>query len=1571
MSSSTVATLVGVSAAEQKAVTDLQDELNNGLPSDFEKLCARLVSRLLDVPVVVSSSGYQFGADAGTVGLRGRSLRIECKRYLESTSANARSLKGQVEEAVQADPSLEAWILISTKTISEMDQKSISLAGESRGVPAVVIDWTVGTGALPRLACLCSAFADEVEALYGAKAATAARILTASGAKGVAAQRDDLQPWAIGFKDVRARSLSKLSDIWNKRNESLARLNQNAAGGSSGVLIHRAGPTTALRDWWKTPQPTGPAAIHGPEGHGKTWAVLDWLVCDSDELPIVLTVPASALVGGFTYDENALMDLIGSRLRSVCEGPLESAYWRRRAERLLLRPASEPAAILLFIDGLNQNPSAPWGLLARVSQAERFGTGLRLAFTVRTSFLKQMREFEPLAYRVASIAVGPYSDGVGGELELALKAHGIAPNVLHPSLRGQAAVPRVLPLIARLKHNVALQSDTTVHRVLWEYALDEHRQRTDASFTSTEFEEWISQQATMWRASVIEQRSMAPMTRTELAGSVSSPETTPDEVARKLSDLIDGRWVATDGAGGKKFSAPPQTLLLGLAVAILDLLRDSANTSIDGKFDELERWLEPIAGFDEATEVVRAALAILTAKNLELGDVTTASALMRAWLYAQNPTQSFEQDVLALGTQLPVSLLDAMERAKANAHAHALDISAQALRRVPVANTADWLEIESRLELWCARLVCPRPEDVAKGSDHYAAGQAARMTERIGTSVPGYRTVLGVTVSIDYSFDSNLFRVAPSVLEGHATSKLRRPFIAAAIAFAVRSSYDHLAWDGFKALALYPPVADAELREALRAWSAEVAARTPEPGVTPFLPARIAALLLWASAEARDEAKAKSINPRLEQHRSYAAQYEADPARSGFSLEFRHISEQLSATDLPLISRLKRLSRLLGDPAIPRDASVVEELDTMAVAFPVDDMDSHNQRTINEFHFEETVAGMARFNPAALAVLVQRRLSAMATRGASAKYWAALRAREFLLLATPEISEALETYRTTTVATSSHDDQIANSWLLQVTAVHSPVEEQLQRVASKGAFLSVDLLKILRPGGYAVVADILAKPNATLHEVTLALDYVATSMKSCAGELQDQIVKCLASSEEQIRISSVLALYAVAPDRLSRELLAASWTAGSGETLDAHYGSLAIAEHGRHLPFEDIATTIAPWCLFSAAQLRGGSKPEFELAVRVVEHILSNAPCDLETFGHAQLVYDRSGDARISFTEPDDILPAPLSRPDETHAEVNSRMTSVHDRITERIAEIRGQGSRLLLHEFDVPSLSAAWDVCSSAMRHWLEGVEERSQAFTSRVRGADGFFFALCEVLLQKEPSLGAALWRALAKIVPNRFQGPAGVSGLIHLLFKAPSSPEVNQLRSDAISPEACPSDTALLDVVIAARMQKSCAWLMAVVEADRSADQQWRRRRCIVLDGLLSEPDPNALTWPAGEPLDTWVALRNDMQVWSNCGALARYWWQQYLAASIAEEAYAAFIVFLACADRRAHAWMWDDLGGLPLNSELNRLRYLHCILNKDAIRREMKKREDELPKLGNRLFGAGLPREWLVMDGLKFV
>src|SRR3954469_19352708 len=98
----------------------LKKELEDASADAFERLAADLFCRLIgDIGVSVSKPGSQFGGDAGTSGLRRRHLRLECKRYKETTPLNPRGLAGEVVEAILNDPQLEAWVLASTKTVSE------------------------------------------------------------------------------------------------------------------------------------------------------------------------------------------------------------------------------------------------------------------------------------------------------------------------------------------------------------------------------------------------------------------------------------------------------------------------------------------------------------------------------------------------------------------------------------------------------------------------------------------------------------------------------------------------------------------------------------------------------------------------------------------------------------------------------------------------------------------------------------------------------------------------------------------------------------------------------------------------------------------------------------------------------------------------------------------------------------------------------------------------------------------------------------------------------------------------------------------------------------------------------------------------------------------------------------------------------------------------------------------------------------------------------------------------------------------------------------------------------------
>ncbi len=159
-------------------LSTLRTELENVDDGAAEHLAAHLLSKMLDgIGIYVAKAGSQFGGDAGTTGLRRREIRVESKRYKQSTSLSPRMLAGEIVEASHADPNLEVWILVATKAVSETERRLARYEAERRGFPMVVIDWTepaAGAG-IPSLAALCARWPKVVETHVNGVAADAAR----------------------------------------------------------------------------------------------------------------------------------------------------------------------------------------------------------------------------------------------------------------------------------------------------------------------------------------------------------------------------------------------------------------------------------------------------------------------------------------------------------------------------------------------------------------------------------------------------------------------------------------------------------------------------------------------------------------------------------------------------------------------------------------------------------------------------------------------------------------------------------------------------------------------------------------------------------------------------------------------------------------------------------------------------------------------------------------------------------------------------------------------------------------------------------------------------------------------------------------------------------------------------------------------------------------------------------------------------------------------------------------------------------------------------------------------------
>lgn len=1550
------------------AVGVLKKCLQDCDPRSFERLIAALASQLLNVPVYVAKTGFQFGADAGTAGSGGRHLRVECKRYADTTSLDARDLKGGLLEATVADPALEAWIVASTKLVNETDRASLVQAGKQLGVVVVVIDWTgPPMPGLPPLAALCGAWPEVVRQHVGPRAATVAAALRPQSREGIEELRRELALWNIGFASLIRLSHDRLRAIWNDVNESRAHLNQKAAGGAEPRFLRRTNIIDQLDSWRAGASSATPVALVGSEGTGKTWVALDWLQKSVASAPIVLTLPSSAFCADTDASPGGVRELLARSLYAL-ESSFDAGYWLRRIDRLLLRPVEAGPVFLLLVDGLNQRPEFPWSKLVMALNSADLAGRVCLVLTCRTTYFREdLSRLRRAAGTVTEIVVQPYSLGPGGELESVLRLYGKELDDLHPELQRLAATPRLFPLVMRLAESSALQAEATVHRLLWEYGRDVLASRMDPAFDEQRWVDWLAGRA---RAILDHPGEVADARRLDgkqLAESVSGPDSNAEVVRRRLSELVDGEhWIAASAGQVRRYELKPAVVALGLGLALLDELRIREAAGPEAVRMALESWLEPVGALDESSHVVRAALSIVWAEGS--GDGTrVVDELLVAWMHAQNPDSGHRAELKALGSAFPLSLMTVIERSPGTALSQARIDAATVLRELPLERCEDWRVIGDRMVEWCSRVDCPKPEDVAKGAEHYAAEHAKRIRARIGVSSPGTQRVMGLDVRLGYEKFGDPAESIPTILEGHQVASLPRLFAAAAVSFAINRR-SHGAWEGLKWLLAAGCTDRQEAISMIRGLSDAARAVDIERHVMPALRDRVAALLLWLVGEEEDDRAATRIDPGIDSNWTYAADYLASPATSFFTLERRHAGLALVDRSVGLHWRLGRASRILPDPSLPIPRELVAEATAAAKATQVEQIAVDRQRTAEEHGLNDTKGALARIAPRALCALMRRRIAHLVGAEAKHKFGVALRAREYMLLVDRRTAKTIARLRKRGPAAVEREDAIADVWLMEVELARCSGIEQLYRLAdAQLEHLTLQLIDGLAP----IASDDLYRfvsesSDAQEQRIRLCLSFLASRTQAIDDGLFAILVTHVAHAEEELRVPAFAGLARAAPERLGAYLLSTDWRPSMDAVVEAHHGSSAVIAASSHLPFEQVIPRVAAWRLLEAAAARG-DPADIRAAVKAVTIAIGGDQEVDELVGQVNIhVGDGDGFARYSVSE----RPVERDLREElmaTHEAVQDRYERIATQTQVEVEALRKGGANLYLFLVEVNDVRAAWRHANEGVRRWLNGLESDSLEFRRRLWKAEGLFLALCEVLLTEDTRLGSELWRCLRRHGRTRFNGRAGVGELVHLAFRAPPSSEVLELRQELIALTPALSDKDLLDVVIAAQLNRQVKWIQRQARGDESAPEPWRRKRAIVLRGLCVRADVRRLTWPEGETIGRWQDLSRRMKQWCIRDALARHWWGEFVNGTSAEDAFAAWQVFLTCTDRRSWVWIQEVWSRAATSSELDLLKARHFHANKSELERAMRKREEDSPKFSEKLFGEDMPGTWLQLDG----
>ena len=514
-------------------------------PGCLERLAQSALSNLLDVPFRSARAGDQRGGDGGAAGTR--DLVFEARRYQPTTSFDERGIRGQVLQAVERKPDLEAWILVSTREVPEQIQDAIDATALGQGVAAFSIDWLPQP--LPQLAVLSASSPDAFSAEFGEQhSALLERIRNLPGyAPSLKSIERELQSWSVGYESIREASHRCVREIWEFRRRAQAKFKQDVAGGEESARHVRRTALIDRLDAWFDCSPEGAVgALVGRDGAGKTWATVDWLQLRLDRLPIVVLAPSSAL-GSTDPTRVNLVNFVAHYLHEVAD-VRDVSYWEGRVRRLLARPVDEGPAVLLFFDGLNQLPSHDWlGLLQQLEDIPFHQRAVTL-ISARTTFFDDRLD----------------------------------------KLRRLIAPP--------------------------------HRNRP---------------------------------TRRQVESLSASATLTPDHVYRRVSGIVDGIFTRLDGEDELHFESDFVYHALGLALVAL-MERHEAG---EDPTTVLDRFLDPIAGYDGRAEVMRAAVSITLLRQA----IEPPIWLCMHWLHSQNLPENHQDELRILAPELVTPMLDVIE----------------------------------------------------------------------------------------------------------------------------------------------------------------------------------------------------------------------------------------------------------------------------------------------------------------------------------------------------------------------------------------------------------------------------------------------------------------------------------------------------------------------------------------------------------------------------------------------------------------------------------------------------------------------------------------------------------------------------------------------------------------------------------------------------------------------------------------------------------------------------------------------------------------------------------------------
>ncbi|PAU72431.1 hypothetical protein [Vreelandella alkaliphila] len=625
-------------------VENLRNALLNLKPTGedgFEGLIGEVLEGITGIPFRLASSGYQRGTD-GKAAFEG-AVAFEGKLY--TNKLPRADVLSKIPDLVRHNDHADlVWVLGATCEVPSQLADDLRADGAQQGISVLILDWTPSD--FPRLAVALAIAGIKTKAFLkanldnqGLSVALAALDAIRSDAR--FPYQEETTRRSLDASGMATAMAENANAIWFEKTVSqkaVARieLGQPLAPRDQAVtVLARNDLVIKLGTYLSNMDENNIVCVHGEEGCGKSWIVLQTWLAQSDKPLLVFLTPDD-------FSEIATQDDIETLLiaKLVAQtGDVKSdestIRWRRRLKAWAADDKPSRLHFVFVIDGINQRPDRTWGRIVSIVATYVNQRGGRIILTARTHYFKT-RVRKALTYPVKEVVVPKWD---ADERDSILRKHLVPLNKLNPSVAEFLRNPRILSIaIEVFGDDVAIFEELSIERLLFEHIMAGIKE--DFGDDPIEFVAHLRGQA-----------------KELLMRATSQVKDDLRIFDSEIPAVAEGRFYSAVHGEPQKYELRDEGLILALGFSIIENLRKAKrnNRSLD---DALKVVLEPIEALDKTAEAVKSAIIVCAADDDEYSP-EIAQALIKGFAELQNPPPDSLDVLVSLARERPLDIAKA------------------------------------------------------------------------------------------------------------------------------------------------------------------------------------------------------------------------------------------------------------------------------------------------------------------------------------------------------------------------------------------------------------------------------------------------------------------------------------------------------------------------------------------------------------------------------------------------------------------------------------------------------------------------------------------------------------------------------------------------------------------------------------------------------------------------------------------------------------------------------------------------------------------------------------------------